>query len=177
MKEIFGCKSAPKGSKERGFSEAAGDIVCNFGQLREKLWTETSRYERNPQNLANYVYAGRYDNGGEDSGDGYKYRGRGLIQTTFKSNYRILSEEHNRRFPADSRDFVASPDLVLSDLEYGVESAFVYWAITRNVNEVADTGNVLAVTKAVNGGENGYAGRKIAYNNVAPLVGLQKGEA
>ncbi|VVE88360.1 hypothetical protein PBR20603_02309 [Pandoraea bronchicola] len=50
------------------------------------------KYSNNPENLANYVYASRYENGDEDSGDGYKYRGRLLIQTTFKSNYRVLTE-------------------------------------------------------------------------------------
>ncbi|EMN5129291.1 glycoside hydrolase family 19 protein [Burkholderia contaminans] len=172
MKMIFGCKSPPKGKK--AFHEASGDIVCNYGRRREKLWTETSKYERNPENLANYVYADRYDNGPEESGDGYKYRGRGLIQATFKSNYAVLTEEHNRRFPGDRRDFVENPDLVLSDLEYGIESAFVFWVVTRNVNRVADSGNVKVVSAAVNGGENGYPERLIAYNNVAQILGIPK---
>ncbi|WP_175702106.1 glycoside hydrolase family 19 protein [Burkholderia ambifaria] len=172
MKEIFGCNPAPRGKK--AYSEVSGDIVCNFGRLREKLWAETSKYENNPRNLASYVYADRYKNGSEESGDGYKYRGRGLIQTTFKSNYMMLTDEHNRRFPDDQRDFVENPDLVLSDLEYGVESAFVYWAVTKNVNGIADSGNVLAVSKAVNGGKIGYSERLTAYNNVAPILGLQK---
>jgi predicted chitinase len=59
-------------------------------------------------------------------------------------------------------------------LEYGVESAFVYWAVTKNVNGIADSGNVLAVSKAVNGGKIGYSERLTAYNNVAPILGLQK---
>ncbi|WP_244166660.1 hypothetical protein [Burkholderia anthina] len=97
-----------------------------------------------------------------------------MIQTTFKSNYRVLTEEHNRRFPDDRRDFVEDPDLVLGNLEYGVESAFVYWAITRDVNGVADSGNVRAVSKVVNGGVIGYSERLIAYNSVAPILGLPK---
>ncbi len=172
MKQIFGCKSAPRGKHQRAYTETAEDIVCNFGKLRDKLWTQTTQYERNPKKLGSYVYAGRYGNGDENTGDGYKYRGRGLIQTTFKSNYQVLTDEHNRRFPDDHRDFVTDPDLVLRDLEYGVESAFVYWAITRSVNAVADAGDVRAVTHAVNGGENGYADRKSAYNNVAPILGV-----
>ncbi|OED15202.1 hypothetical protein [Burkholderia sp. A2] len=172
MKQVYGCNPAPKGKKK--YSEVSGDIVCNFGRMRDKLWTEASKYEHNPKNLASYVYADRYKNGNEESGDGYKYRGRGLIQTTFKSNYMVLTDEHNRRFPDDQRDFVENPDLVLSDLEYGIESAFVYWAVTRNVNGIADSGNVLAVSKVVNGGKNGYSERLTAYNNVAPILGLQK---
>ncbi|KVQ54924.1 hypothetical protein WT21_03380 [Burkholderia territorii] len=172
MKQIFGCNAPPKGKK--AYNEVSGEIVCNFGRKREKLWTETSKYEHNPKNLASYVYADRYKNGNEESGDGYKYRGRGLIQTTFKSNYMVLTDEHNRRFPDDQRDFVENPDLVLGDLEYGVESAFVFWAVTKNVNGIADSGNVHEVSKAVNGGEIGYPERLIAYNNVAPILGLPK---
>ncbi|VWD44009.1 glycoside hydrolase family 19 protein [Burkholderia lata] len=172
MKQIFGCNPAPKGKEV--YSEVSGDIVCNFGRRRDKLWTETSKYEHNAKNLASYVYADRYKNGDEESGDGYKYRGRGLIQTTFKGNYMMLTDEHNRRFPNDRRDFVENPDLVLSDFEYGIESAFVFWAVTRNVNGISDSGNVLAVSKAVNGGKIGYSERLTAYNNVAPILGLQK---
>ncbi|MDR8729184.1 glycoside hydrolase family 19 protein [Burkholderia pseudomultivorans] len=172
MKQIFGCNAPPKG--EKAYNEMSGEIVCNFGRKREKLWTEKSKYEYNPKNLASYVYADRYKNGNEESGDGYKYRGRGLIQTTFKSNYMVLTEEHNRRFPDDQRDFVEDPDLVLSDLEYGVESAFVFWAVTKNVNEVADSEDVRAVSKAVNGGTIGYSERLAAYNSVAPILGLPK---
>ncbi|MBR8461183.1 glycoside hydrolase family 19 protein, partial [Burkholderia dolosa] len=172
MKQIFGCNAPPRGKKI--YTEVLGEIVCNFGRKREKLWTETSKYEHNPKNLASYVYADRNKNGSEESGDGYKYRGRGLIQTTFKSNYMVLTDEHNRRFPDDQRDFVQDPDLVLSNLEYGVESAFVFWAITKNVNGIADSGNVHAVSKAVNGGAIGYPERLVAYNNVAPILGLPK---
>lgn len=172
MKIIFGCNNPPKGKKK--YTEVSGDIVCNYGRRRDKLWTETSKYERNPENLANYVYANRNENGDEESGDGYKYRGRGLIQTTFKSNYIVFTEQHNRRFPGDHRDFVENPDLVLSSLEYGIESAFVFWAVTRNVNEVSDSGSVRAVSAKVNGGDIGYSERLIAYNNVAPILGIPK---
>ncbi|WP_156966001.1 hypothetical protein [Paraburkholderia bannensis] len=126
----------------------------------------------NPENLANFVCAGKYHNGSDASGDGYKYRGRGLIQTTFKANYEVFNREHNRRFPDDPKNFVDSPDLLLLDLEYGVESAFVYWVVTRNVNPAADTGDVQAGTQAINGGQNGHAERLIAYNRVAALLGL-----
>ncbi|QFS40021.1 glycoside hydrolase family 19 protein [Burkholderia cepacia] len=172
MKVIFGCNLPPKGKKQ--YAEVSGDIVCNYGRKRDKLWTETSKYERNPKNLASYVYADRNKNGNEESGDGYKYRGRGLIQTTFKSNYMVLTDEHNRRFPDDQRDFVENPDLVLSNLEYGIESAFVFWAVTRNINRVADSGSVRAVSVKVNGGDIGYSERLIAYNNVAQILGLPK---
>jgi predicted chitinase len=171
MKQIFGCKAVPKGDKRSRHTEVNGEIVCTFGRLREKLWTETSYYEYNPEHLGNYVYEKRNHNGDEKSGDGYKYRGRGLIQTTFKSNYEVLTEQHNLRFPNDRQNFVDNPDLVLSNLEYGIESAFVYWVVTRGVNAVADTGSVRDITRLVNGGDNAYMERWSAYNRVAPLLG------
>src|ERR1700756_3726407 len=70
---------------------------------------------------------------------------RGLIQTTFHDNYEAFSREHNKRFPDDQQDFLQNPDFVLSNLQYGVESAFVYWTVTRNINPIADTGDVRAV--------------------------------
>ncbi|WP_233805179.1 glycoside hydrolase family 19 protein [Paraburkholderia sp. HP33-1] len=172
MKEVYGCKSPPHGNHTARSHIANGDVVCNFGQLRPALWTNTSHYAHNPENLANYVYAGRYQNGSEESGDGYKYRGRGLIQTTFKSNYEVFNREHNNRFPEDQRNFIDNPDLLLSYLEYGVESAFVYWAVTRSVSPVADSGDVAAVTQQINGGQNGHAERLAAYNKISPLLGL-----
>jgi predicted chitinase len=172
MKEVYGCKLPPHGNHTAKFNIVNGDIACNFGQLRPALWASPDRYAHNPENLANLVYADRYHNGPEASGDGYKYRGRGLIQTTFKANYEVFNREHNHRFPDDPKDFVSNPDLLLSDLEYGVESAFVYWAVNRGVNSVADAGDVAAVTQQINGGQNGHAERLSAYNKVAPLLGL-----
>lgn len=171
MKEIFGCKSGPHGSQK--FYISNGDVVCNFGQLRSKLWTHTAMYENNAINLGGYVYADRYGNGSESSGDGYKYRGRGLIQTTFKDNYKILTREHNSRFPGDKQDFVENPDLLLSDLQYGIESAFVYWTVTRpQLNATADSANVRAITQLVNGGDHGLVARRKIYNDLTPLLGL-----
>ncbi|MEX3932702.1 hypothetical protein AB4Y32_12980 [Paraburkholderia phymatum] len=68
MKQMFGCKAALRGAHQRAYTEAAGDIVCNFGRLRDKLWTQTSNYEHNPKNLVSYVYAGRYGKGDEATG-------------------------------------------------------------------------------------------------------------
>ncbi|MEM5447589.1 glycoside hydrolase family 19 protein [Paraburkholderia guartelaensis] len=172
MKQVYGCKAPPHGNHAAPSHIINGDVVCSFGKLRPALWTNTSHYEHNPENLANYVYADRYHNGPEESGDGYKYRGRGLIQTTFKSNYEIFNTEHNRRFPDDLKNFVENPDLLLTELEYGVESAFVYWVVTRSVNPVADAGDVAGVTQKINGGSNGLNERRAAFNRIASLLGI-----
>jgi hypothetical protein len=107
----YGCNTVPHGSTGHKFSTVGGDIICAFGQLRSKLWTQENYYGHNPKNLASYVYAKRYGNGDEASGDGYNYRGRGLIQITFHDNYEAFSREH-KRFPDDQQVFVQDPDLV-----------------------------------------------------------------
>ena len=67
---------------------------------------------------------------------------------------------------------MANPDLLLSGREYGVESVFVYWTVSRGMISVADTGEVAAVTRQINGGKNGHPERLAAYSRVAPLLGL-----
>ncbi|KVO88790.1 hypothetical protein WL21_14450 [Burkholderia ubonensis] len=164
MRKTFGCKGGKK-----NYDEKCDD--CKHGRLRDKLWSQEAYYSHNSEHLANYVYAKRMGNGDEDSGDGYKYRGRGFIQVTGKDGYRSFQNEHNRRSPDDQQDFVKDPDLVASRLEYAVESAFVFWA-RNNLNSTSDNGTVADVTQIVNGGQTGYDDRRGRYNKVAPLLGL-----
>ncbi|MHA6678760.1 glycoside hydrolase family 19 protein [Enterobacter cloacae] len=166
MRRIFGCKNGPK-----NYNKANDD--CDLGRLRNKLWTQESTYAHHPENLANYVYAGRMGNDDEASGDGYKYRGRGMIQLTGKDGYRYFTNMHNKKNPSDSQDFVASPDLVISNVEYGVESAFSFW-VSKGLNVSAKNLNVYDVTFKVNGGHNGYDDRRIRFNKVAELLNINK---
>jgi len=164
MRRMFGCKGGKK-----NYDEKCDD--CKRGRLREKLWSDEAYYAHNPERLANYVYADRLGNGDEESGDGYRYRGRGFIQVTGKVGYELFQSEHNRRSPDDQQDFVKNPDLVASRLEYAVESAFTFWA-HKNLNSISDNGTVRDVTQIVNGGQTGYDDRLGRYNKVAPLLGL-----
>ncbi len=82
---------------------------------RTKLFTDPDNYVRNPENLANLAYAHKGGNGSEESGDGYKYRGRGLIQLTLKDNYKAYTDLHNQHNPEDIQDFVENPDLNIVD--------------------------------------------------------------
>ncbi|RKT13440.1 putative chitinase [Paraburkholderia sp. RAU2J] len=164
MRKTFGCKGG-----KNNYNASCDD--CTHGRLRDKLWSQESYYANNVEHLANYVYAGRMGNGDESSGDGYKYRGRGLIQITGKSGYQSFQDEHNRRVPDDPKDFIANPELVVSNVEYGVESAYVFWS-RNNLNRTSDTETVMDVTQIVNGGQNGYADRLSRYNKVAPILGL-----
>lgn len=110
---------------------------------------EAARYARKPAQIGNRAYANRLGNGDEASGDGYRYRGRGLIQLTGKDNYRAFS-----RWCGE--DVVAAPDAVAN--RYAVHCAVYFWT-TKALNALADIDDVTAVTRAVNGGLNGLAER------------------
>lgn len=106
-------------------------------------------YARQPQKIANYVYANRMGNGDEDSGDGWAYRGRGYIQLTGRNNYADFGE-------AIAEDTLNEPDLV--EFAYSLASAGWFFKV-NNILPVCDRGETLdvckSVTKRVNGGLNG----------------------
>jgi putative chitinase len=110
---------------------------------------ELQTYHRNPQRIANLVYANRMGNGDAVSGDGYRYSGKGLIQLTFKTNYAACSEY---LFKDDS--LVTYPDNLL-DPQIALLSAIWFWK-ANNLDKIADYD---AVTKAINGGTHGAADR------------------
>lgn len=110
---------------------------------------EAQSFARDPERIGNRVYGGRLGNGPEASGDGFRYRGRGLIQLTGRTNYRRFSE-----WVGD--DVVAQPDLVAG--RYAVHSSVFYWDSSQ-LNAVADLDDVKRVTQVVNGGLNGLEDR------------------
>jgi putative chitinase len=105
-------------------------------------------FHRNPEKIANKVYSGRMGN--TDEGDGWKYRGRGLIQLTGKDNYRLASD-------ALGVDFVANPDLVLTKENAALTAAW-YWN-KRGLNKEADAKDFTGMTKKINGGILGLSDR------------------
>lgn len=110
-------------------------------------------YQRQPQKIANRVYANRMSNGDENSGDGFKFRGRGYIQLTGSANYTAFGKSINE-------DIRNNPDLVST--KYPLLSAAWFWS-TNNLNKIADGGSsdavVTSVTKRVNGGTIGLSDR------------------
>jgi len=126
-------------------------------------------YANKPNMIASRVYANRMGNGGEGSGDGYKYRGRGLIQLTGKANYVAFD-----RFLNANGEIVSNPDLVAKNKEYAVLTAFFYWDSRKLNNLIDKDGNQYFVckeiTKRINGGYNGLDDRwqrfKIIYNKI-----------
>ena len=109
---------------------------------------------RKPEMIANVVYSGRMGNGPTESGEGWKYRGRGLKQLTGKDNHRACSE-------GLGVDLVENPDLLL-DPVYAARSAAWFWA-TNKCNSFADSGDIEGLTKRINGGLIGIDDRKKRY--------------
>lgn len=107
-------------------------------------------YARQPQRIANKVYASRMGNGDEKSADGWKYRGRGFIQLTGKSNYQSLSKD-------TGIDYVSEPDKLLNEAD-ALIAALWFWK-KNNLNTLADKDDVVGVTKRINGGVLGLAHR------------------
>ena len=124
---------------------------------------EADAYARKPEKIANRVYAKRMGNGSEASGDGWKYRGRGLIQLTGKANYKAFAE-----WVGDAR-IMDDPDLVSS--EYAVHSAVFFWD-KNNLNKLADRDDVVGLTRRINGGENGLAHRRELLNKAKGLLSM-----
>ena len=107
-------------------------------------------YHRNPEKIANRVYGGRMGNGTEETGDGWLYHGRGLIQLTGKDNYTLAGDALNM-------DFIHSPDYVLVP-KYAALTAGWYWN-KRQLNKEADAKDYTGMTKKINGGTIGLDDR------------------
>jgi putative chitinase len=113
-------------------------------------------YERQPQKIANHVYANRMGNGDEASGEGWLFRGRGSLQLTGKFNFKAFSDYIGRP------DVMTNPDLVATELAF--ESALWFfdknklWSICdKGINDAA----ILALTKRINGGTHGLDDRRL----------------
>ncbi|WP_312041194.1 glycoside hydrolase family 19 protein [Pantoea eucalypti] len=140
---------------EEGLNYSENALTAMFGK---RITAEQARaYGRNAMHVANQrmiasiIYANRNGNGDVASGDGYRYRGRGLIQITGKANYAALVKQLGA-------DVVANPDLLLG-YRFAAMSAAVWWK-NNGLNELADSDDVIRITRIINGGTNGLDDRK-----------------
>lgn len=120
---------------------------------------EAVSYARNPERIANRVYASRMGNGDESSGDGWRFRGRGPFQLTGKANYFAFSQARYK-----SAVLLENPDALI-DSKDGAMSAAWFW-LSHGLNILADAGAFLQITKKINGGTNGLDSR-LAYHRIA----------
>jgi putative chitinase len=122
------------------------------------------RFHRQPELIANAVYASRMGNGGPETGDGWRYRGRGLKQLTGKDNYTRCGRTLNV-------DLVGDPDLLLRP-GLAARSAGWFWS-SSNCGPLADDGQFELLTKRINGGLIGLKDRKERYAKT--MASLQQG--
>jgi putative chitinase len=123
------------------------------------------QYERQPSKIANLVYGSRMGNGPESSGDGFRFRGRGLVQVTGKSNYTACSTA----LYGDPNILLDNPD-ILAEPDGAVRSACWYWN-SRKINPVADREDTKEVTRLINGGSNGLQDRIDRYAAIKRILG------
>lgn len=150
----------------------------NFTRLKENLnyraeslvkqWPKyfpnmeiAQKYAHNQEAIANRAYANRMGNGDEESGDGWKYCGRGLIQLTGKNNYQLFAD--SLEMPVED-----VPEYLLT-FEGAVQSACFYWE-TNNCNQFADNEDLKGLTMAINGGVHGINMRIDGYYKAMEIL-------
>lgn len=119
-------------------------------------------YEKKPEKIANKIYADRMGNGNETSGDGWRYRGRGLIQLTGKTNYTWFAASLEIS-PEEAAEYTQT-------FEGAAQSACWFWE-TNKLNQFADSGDIVTMTKRINGGTIGLDDRIKHYEHALHVLG------
>lgn len=148
------------------------ELLSYSAQRLRVVWPDYFRTEAsaeacsyNPKKLADTVYAGRMGNGDAASGDGWKYRGRGLLQLTGRDSYAAYAK-------AAGTDALADPDLLLQPAGAATSAAWIWDA--NQLNQLADAAtdaSFLLITRSINGGTNGLAQRSTYYRRAARVLG------
>ena len=120
---------------------------------------------RQPDKIANIVYANRNGNGDTSSGDGWNYRGRGPIQLTGKSNYAAFADAMG----LDKESILSTPSLLTTDKDISLISAVYFWN-AHKLNDCADSEDLTKMTKIINGGTNGLDERIALYNKCISVL-------
>lgn len=130
-----------------------------------QLIHESNSFKATREYASGYAYEGRKDLGNIFPGDGKRYKGRGYIQITGRSNYMAIS-----KFIFKDDTLVGNPDL-LAEPQYAMLSAFWFWD-TRGLNKLADINYLKTITKRINGGLNGWEDRLRNYNRICDYYNL-----
>jgi putative chitinase len=141
------------------YSAKALDAV--FGKYFARAGRDATEYERQPEKIANIVYADRMGNGDTDSGDGWSFRGRGLIQLTGRNNYTSFAEDNDM-------DVDDVPEY-LETKKGAVHSAAWFWNKNK-LNNYADEKDLKTMTKRINGGYNGLDDRIKHYDHALEVL-------
>jgi len=139
------------GAVKENLNYSAQGLNNIFPKYFIKAGRNADAYARQPEKIANVVYSNRMGNGDEDSGDGYKFRGRGYIQLTGRNNYEECGE-------ALEVDLVANPDYLETPEGAARSAAWFWW--NHDLNKYADAHDIVTCTKKINGGTIGLEDRK-----------------
>lgn len=162
------------------FLAQTGHESNNYTQLHENLnyrsesliktWPKrfnaenAPTYAHNQEMIANKVYASRMGNGDEASGDGWKFRGRGILQITGHDNYAACSQ-----FVWGDDTLIQTPELLETDMESTIKAACWFWSV-HHCNVDADNSNIEAQTQKINGGQIGIDDRIARYNHALDVM-------
>ena len=133
-----------------------------FSKYFSKAGRNAADYAKQPEKIANVIYAGRMSNGDTASGDGYRFRGRGVVQLTGRDNYTAFGKSVGMS-PEQVIDYVTTKKGAL-------ESACWYWN-SRNLNAACDANDIVKMTKLVNGGTIGLDDRRKHYEVALAVLG------
>ena len=151
----------------RTFSENLNYSADGLKKIFKKYFNNLTAlaYARNPEKIANRVYGNRMSNGTEASGDGWKFRGRGALQLTGRSNYEAFAEYLGKP------EILLRPEMVAD--EYAFESAMFFFDKNK-LWDICDKGvnsnTILKLTKRINGGTNGLTHRSVLTNKYYKLI-------
>ena len=153
-------------SLEENLNYSAKSLRAVFGRyFGDAPKRDADEYHRNPEMIANYVYMDefrKYKMGNVNEGDGWLFRGRGLKQLTGRDNYTAFGKSVDMT-AEEAAEYVATP-------EGAVESACWFWD-ANNLNSIADTDDVVKMTKKINGGNIGLADRQQRYTKAMEVFG------
>lgn len=139
---------------EENLNYRAPTLLKLFPKTPKRQWgftpEEAAAYEKQPQKIANRIYSNRMGNRDEASGDGWRFRGSGFLQLTGHSNFYHAGQ-------ALGVDFVMQPELVRTPM-YAAQTAGWFWQ-THKLNQYADSGDFVTMTKRINGGTIGLEDR------------------
>jgi putative chitinase len=139
------------------------DIWPSRFNLTGKGKLNANDYIRNPEKLANQVYAGRMGNGAPETGDGFRYRGGGYLQLTGKESYQRYADYIKKRIEETA-------ELVRSTDEYALDSACWEYVIDKRLNDEADKKDFITITKRINGGTIGLTDRLNYYKTAQQTI-------
>ena len=133
-----------------------------FPKYFRRAGRDANEYHRQPEKIANVIYASRMDNGDTASGDGWRFRGGGILQLTGRYNYTEFAKAVEKT-PEDAVDYVRTKAGAL-------DSACWFWD-TNNINKYCDAQDIVGMTKRINGGTIGLDDRKKHYIHALDVLG------